>query len=149
MKNNKPSKALVKRHHPDCLHVYPTGDIDFMCVDDCQVKSRPPKNGIQKVETFLRAAKKRGYEIRGSVFKVDFNGTIYNVGFWISPRNFIACKYCKGVGHVSSVEIGPKSRCVPCNGVGGAYKLPGISEKVRHEDFDTAVDLLIKKCRRG
>lgn len=40
---------------------------------------------ITRVEKFIQESRELGYRIEGSVFKVDFNGSVYNVGFWIRP----------------------------------------------------------------
>ena len=72
--------------------------------------------GIARIEDFIARAKAKGYRTEGSIFKVDYNGTTYNVGFWIRPHNWNQAK--------------------------DQYDLPGICDKVRHADFNQAVDLL-------
>lgn len=41
------------------------------------------KNPLSTAEEFIQESKDLGYRIEGSVFKVDYNGTWYTVGFWI------------------------------------------------------------------
>lgn len=76
-------------------------------------------NGIERAEAFIEKARAQGYEIRDSIFKVDYNGKTYNVGFWIRPARW--------------------------NRTLDEYELPGLCGKLRHANFEEAVKLLIEK----
>ena len=41
--------------------------------------------GIRYASKFIEESRQAGYEIRDSVFKVDYNGEEWNAGFWIRP----------------------------------------------------------------
>lgn len=73
---------------------------------------------MKLVERTIEHLREAGYKIRGSVFKVDFNGTTYKVGFWVRAQNWN----------------------------GNKYELPGFIGQARHKDFDTAVKLAIKNA---
>lgn len=73
---------------------------------------------MKLVERFLKDSAKLGYALTGSVFKVDYNGRTYTVGFWLRP--------------------------VDWNNKKQAYRLPGRIGKAKHENFDEAVKAAIK-----
>ena len=79
-------------------------------------------SAIQLVEDFINESRVMGYEINGSVFKVDFNGIKYTVGFWIRPAKY--------------------------NGKTEEYELPGRCGKAKHHKFKMAVKMAIRKARR-
>jgi len=74
--------------------------------------------GMDRVAEVMDVARKRGYNLSGSVFKVDYNGIRFNVGFWISMQDY-------------DIDT-------------DAYSLPGMYGSARHEDFNTAVALASK-----
>ena len=69
--------------------------------------------GMDRVEEVLELARRRGYDLRGSVFKVDYNGSRFTVGFWISMQDY-------------DIDL-------------DVYTLPGMYGTAKHEDFNTAV----------
>ena len=71
--------------------------------------------GMDRVAEVMDVARRRGYDLRGSVFKVDYGGGIFTVGFWISREDY-------------DIDT-------------DAYSLPGMYGSARHEDFNTAVAL--------
>lgn len=77
---------------------------------------------MKQVEAFLKESETLGYNLSGSVFKVDYNGRIYTVGFWIRPQNWDSKKQ--------------------------EYKLPGRIGKAKHQDFDEAVKSAIKEAKK-
>lgn len=73
-----------------------------------------------KVEEFIKESKNLGYNISGSVFKVDYNGKIYTVGFWI--------------------------RAAKWNSKKQEYELPGRIGKAKDSNLEKAVELAIKEA---
>lgn len=75
---------------------------------------------MNRIEAFLTRCREAGYNLSGSVFKIDFNGTTYNLGFWIRPTNYN-----------SQLE---------------RYELPGICLKIKDTDFDNGVTRLLQEA---
>lgn len=38
---------------------------------------------IDLIEKFIEESRRLGYEISGSIFKADFNGKSWTIGFWV------------------------------------------------------------------
>lgn len=75
---------------------------------------------MNRIEAFLARCAALGYNLSGSVFKVDYNGRTYNIGFWIRPCNY--------------------------NSRTQNYELPGICFKVKNADFDAGVTELLQEA---
>jgi len=71
--------------------------------------------GMDRVAEVMEVARRRGYYLRGSVFNVDYNGSSFTVGFWISRQEY-------------DIDT-------------DAYLLPGMYGSAQNADFNTAVAL--------
>ncbi len=102
-----------------------TLDCRLVC-NDCEreLNNADEPKGMAKALQFLSDSEALGYRLKstGSVFKIDFNGQKYNVGFWLRP-----------VGYDIKTQ---------------RYLLQGRCGKAKHEDFNTAVDMAIEAATR-
>lgn len=78
---------------------------------------------MDKIVAFLEEQFKLGYKRDGSVFKADYTGKRWTLGFWLRPVDWDNAKE--------------------------EYRLPGICVRVRHENFNQAVNDLLKEAKNG
>jgi hypothetical protein len=75
---------------------------------------------MKRIIEFLEMRFREGYIREGSVFKVDYTGEKWTLGFWLRPCNY--------------------------NHEKEEYDLRGICFRVRSESFEGAVDELLKQA---
>lgn len=73
--------------------------------------------GIKAAHRFIEDSRKLGYDISGSIFKIDYNGKIWTVGIWI-----------RGAGYEGDTH---------------SFKLAPRLGRAKDKDFDSAVLLAI------
>lgn len=84
--------------------------------------SKVPKKKIADlIQDFIDQSNLMGYEIKGSVFKADFNGKRWSVGFWIRPARLKL----------------------------GVYELPGRIGKAQNVSLRAAVKKAIERATLG
>lgn len=71
----------------------------------------------KRVKSFLKKAEKKGYDMRGSVFKMDYSSSGWNMSIWLRPADYV-----------------PEF---------DSYNLPGICIKSKDKDYEVALGELM------
>ena len=78
---------------------------------------------MKKAMSFIKAARRKGYKLEGSIFKVDYNGEMFNVGFWFRPNLW--------------------------NDRLNEYELKGMRGSAKHKVLSKAIELAIKEATKN
>lgn len=76
------------------------------------------KSEMDPILNLTETLKRLGYNLSGSIFKVDFNGKLWNLGLWVSSQRY--------------------------NKKTNSYELPSICHKVKKESYNEALNELLE-----